>query len=508
MEYMSDMTSDPQAVGKILCCECGVAIEPNSVSMCVSCLRTTVDITEDIPKQATIQFCRGCDRYLKPPSEWVSCVLESRELLGLCLSKLKGLSRVKLIDASFVWTEPHSKRLKVKLTVQAEAMTNLFLEQAFIVEFTIANQMCEDCHRTEAKDYWKCKVQVRQRCQNKKTFYYLEQLILKHKAHENTLSIKPIHEGIDFFYASEAHARKMVDFLQAVLPVKTTSSKKLISHDVHSNTYNYKMTYSVEIVPLSKDSLICLPKKLSHQLAGISQLCLVARVTNAVHLIDPCTAQVAEVSGNVFWRTPFDAIANPKQLVQYTVMECEPIFSQSQAFPGQGPISNKHTLADVWVVRSSELGINNNLIHTKTHLGKILNPGDTVMGYCLADSNVNDPNFDKLKEDKVPDVVLVYKYYGDRTARKHQRAWRLRHLHDDVKSTNTDYGDFLDDLESDPQYRQNVNIYRRKDVLPPVEEGEDEDDERPTISLQEMLEDLVLDDAEMADVGDEDDMDD
>jgi len=36
-------------------------------------------------------------------------------------------------------------------------------------------------------------VQVRQKAINKKTFFYLEQLILKHKAHEQTLGIKPIH---------------------------------------------------------------------------------------------------------------------------------------------------------------------------------------------------------------------------------------------------------------------------------------------------------------------------
>lgn len=57
--------------------------------------------------------------------------------------------------------------------------------------------------------------------------------------------------------------------------------------------------------------------------------------------------------------------------------------------------------------------------------------------YCLADSNVNDPNFDNLKEEKVPDVVLVSKFYGERIVRKRYREWKLRHLHDDVKSTNT-----------------------------------------------------------------------
>ena len=39
--------------------------------------------------------CRiSMSRYLQPPSNWVSCALESRELLAICLKKLKGLSKV------------------------------------------------------------------------------------------------------------------------------------------------------------------------------------------------------------------------------------------------------------------------------------------------------------------------------------------------------------------------------------------------------------------------------
>lgn len=259
--------------------------------MCVACLRTHVDITEDVPKQATLYFCRNCERYLHPPSEWVHCALESRELLSICLKKLKGLKDLKLIDAGFIWTEPHSRRLKVKLTVHKEVFGGTMLQQVFVVEFTINNQMCDDCHRTEAKDYWTCLVQVRQRAENKKTFYYLEQLILKHKAHESTLGIKPESGGLDFYYANENHARKMVDFLQTMLPVKSTESKRLISHDIHSNTYNCKFTYSIDIAPLSKDSLVCLNKKLAQQLGSIAQICLVARVANTIHLIDPKSAQ-------------------------------------------------------------------------------------------------------------------------------------------------------------------------------------------------------------------------
>jgi nonsense-mediated mRNA decay protein 3 len=62
---------------------------------------------------------------LKPG--WVRCALESAELLALCLKHIKGLKRVKMIDAGFIWTEPHSRRLKVKLTVQKEVMNGTLL---------------------------------------------------------------------------------------------------------------------------------------------------------------------------------------------------------------------------------------------------------------------------------------------------------------------------------------------------------------------------------------------
>lgn len=88
--------------------------------MCVNCIRNEVDITEGIPKQVHIHFCRNCERYLQPPGMWITAELESRELLTLCLKKLKGLNKVRLVDAGFIWTEPHSRRIKVKLTIQKE----------------------------------------------------------------------------------------------------------------------------------------------------------------------------------------------------------------------------------------------------------------------------------------------------------------------------------------------------------------------------------------------------
>ncbi|KAJ1972220.1 ribosome-binding protein, partial [Dimargaris cristalligena] len=94
MEYRPEQTTQ-----LILCCSCGTAIPPNPANMCETCIRSEVDITEGIPKQATIHFCRNCERYLQPPTQWIPCVLESRELLTLCIKKLKGLNKVRLIDA-------------------------------------------------------------------------------------------------------------------------------------------------------------------------------------------------------------------------------------------------------------------------------------------------------------------------------------------------------------------------------------------------------------------------
>lgn len=44
-----------------------------------------------------------------------------------------------------------------------QVMNGAILQQVFVVEFVIQYQMCDDCHRVEAKDFWKAVVQVRQK---------------------------------------------------------------------------------------------------------------------------------------------------------------------------------------------------------------------------------------------------------------------------------------------------------------------------------------------------------
>ena len=81
---------DDATLPTIICCVCGISIEPNPTSMCLSCLKSQVNITESVPKQNQVQWCRFCGRYLQPPNAWLEAELESRELLAICLKRIKG----------------------------------------------------------------------------------------------------------------------------------------------------------------------------------------------------------------------------------------------------------------------------------------------------------------------------------------------------------------------------------------------------------------------------------
>eukprot|EP00947_MAST-08B_sp_MAST-8B-sp1_P001961 g1961.t1 len=310
------------STNKILCCMCAVPIDPNPANTCLECLRSRVDITDGIQKQITMHQCRSCERYQRPP--WVSCEWESRELLALCLKKVNGLAKVKLVDAAFVWTEMHSKRIKLKLTVQKEVY-NVILQQEFVVEFHVHNMCCDDCHRLAADQNWRAVVQVRQKVQHKRTFLFLEQLILKHDAHKLTVQIQNAPDGLDFFFAERSYALKFVDFLNSVVPCRTKTSKQLVSADLKSNLFNYKFTFSTEIVPICKDDLVCLPDKVARACGNIANWCLVTRVNTSLHVVDPRTMQKAEINADRYWQTPFLAVSSAKHLKEFTVLDATPV---------------------------------------------------------------------------------------------------------------------------------------------------------------------------------------
>ena len=145
------------------CCECGVGIDPvlNPSNTCVSCIRARVDITDGISTSLSVFRCRRCERFCSGTTSWVEAAQESQELLALCMKRIKGLKRVKVADAAWVWTEPHSMRLKIKLCIQKEIYNGAVIQQPLLVEFVVKNQQCPDCAAAFASMAWTASVQVR-----------------------------------------------------------------------------------------------------------------------------------------------------------------------------------------------------------------------------------------------------------------------------------------------------------------------------------------------------------
>ncbi|ETN68841.1 NMD3 family protein [Necator americanus] len=424
-------------------------------------------IARDTHPRSTIYICKFCDRYFVPPSGWMRAELESKELLSICLKKMKPqLLKVRLTDARFVWTEVHSKRIKVKLTIQKEVFTNTILQQTFIVEFTVHNQMCDDCRRAEAKDFWRACVQVRQKAEFKKTLFYLEQLLLKHGAHSQCTGVKPVPTGIDFFFAKLQDARKFVDFLMTVLPCRYHYAQELVSHDTKNNTYDYKHTFCVEIVHICRDNIVCMPKKVAQQLGNMSQIAICLRVSNVITLIDPNNLQMADIQATTFWRDPFDSLCTQKQLSEFYVLDVERVDNLERK-AGHGFVSKKHVLADVWLVRSHQVGMSDaQTLSTRTHLGHLLNAGDLVLAFDIRNCNVNNSVFDEMKPEDIPDVVIVKKVY-DRARRAARRQWKLKRLvvdgnivGNETESVADEFQRFIEDVEEDPYMREKINIYK------------------------------------------------
>lgn len=109
--------------------------------MCIDCLKIEVDLSTQISKNVDLIQCGKCGRWCLRNNQWmhhgrlilaliplfpdiffntISYILyslcyielESGPLLAMCLKKIPGLDRsdITIRDASWIWTEPHSKR--------------------------------------------------------------------------------------------------------------------------------------------------------------------------------------------------------------------------------------------------------------------------------------------------------------------------------------------------------------------------------------------------------------
>ena len=408
----------------IKCCECGIDIMPNAASMCASCLSASVDITADLPKQQSIRQCRKCFAWFNAQTQrWCNFELESADLLALCLRQIPQLKKdLKLIDASWIWTEPHSKRLKIRVTARKEVseLHGVVLQQSFIVEYVVKWQQCSACNKSFTNREWQAVVQVRQKgVSHKRTFLHLEQMILRSGAHAECSAIEAQRDGVDFFFLERPHAARFVAFVSSCVACRSARSEKLVSYNPKMKHANMKFSWSVELPRLSKDDLVKLPRTLAQQLGLSSGLVIVERVAASVHLCEPTTARRAVMSADKYWRhhaeqasKGIQLLANKAQAIDFIVLdiygnEGHEAHQQQQL----GAAASVALLSQAEVVRESDFGENDTTFHVTTHLGRVLEAGDTVLAYDIGAIAATVEG----AEDVPAEVVLLRKKRERRT---------------------------------------------------------------------------------------------
>lgn len=220
------------------------------------------------------------------------------------------------------------------------------------------------------------------------------------------------------------------------------------------------------------------------------------RVTSSLHLIDPLTLKFVEVSAGTYWRYPFQAVMSAAQLTEFVVMNVEKADSATgEGFNKHGALRDKLALAEVQCARASDLGSNDQILDVVSHLGNILKPGDSVMGFDIENSNIGEEYLQALKNRRLPEVILVRKVFE-----KKQRKWRLKRLKtekgEDLESKGVsrrdqdrdhqDFEELMEDLEQDPEMRKGVNLYKVTSAAPRMED----DSKENNIDVAELLDDF------------------
>ena len=130
------------------------------------------------------------------------------------------------------------------------------------------------------------------------------------------------------------------------------------------------------------------------------------------------------------------------------------------------------------LVRASDFGTSDQeTIIVNTHLGEFITYNDTVLCYDLSLMTIQElEDFDNTHKRKLPQVVIVRKAYPKVRRHQKKRIWKLQRMdmeapdstdiHEGKKkkaaasTVDRDYQDFLNDIEEQPDMRQNIMLFK------------------------------------------------
>jgi hypothetical protein len=208
-----------------------------------------------------------------------------------------------------------------------------------------------------------------------------------------------------------------------------------------------KHTISCDMVPFCTHDLIIVHKSTTKcKLAG--RLALVTKLASVIHFLDVapkrnCVDQHhllqeygMELSAETYYKyeKQYEVILTSNRMVRFIVLDVELCerknnnsddsnsnrsrngnqntdeASTATLYQGSKTSIDKYALADVLVARESDFGVNDVTFSTVTHLGHIIQPGDTVLGYDLISSSIDWETEENFHHNFIlPDIVLVKK---------------------------------------------------------------------------------------------------
>ena len=197
------------------------------------------------------------------------------------------------------------------------------------------------------------------------------------------------------------------------------------------------------------------------------------------------------------------SLAESRDLVEFIVMDIEPTHQHK----------GKWMLAEATVARASDFGVNDRTYFVRTHLGRYLHPGDSVMGYMMTGTNYNSAELDAIENSHaysstIPDVILVKKHYPNRKKNR-KRNWKLKRMAKDEgdllpkkadqERMDAEYEQFMRDVEEDDELRAALALYKNSrksrpqpdpDAMSVAETEVTEAEVGPRIDMDELLDDF------------------
>lgn len=509
--------SSMMTYSKIVCCLCSAVIDANPRGTCEACLKKSLNIKTCIPTEFELVYCKECHRFLRPP--YVKIERESADMMKLCLSRIKSYDKkIKIIDSNFIYTEQHSKVIKIKITIQKEIEKNI-LSQDLIIEFKEKWNLCRDCQKLQTPHTWASCVQIRQRVPHKKTMLYLEQIILKNKMQKSSLYFEEANDGFDFFFSTRRAGEIFSNWIATVVPSKITYTKKYVS--LSTSTF----TYLVDVANVAKYDLFLLDKESYKKLGGIGPLLICTRLSSRTIFEDPRTFNHLYLDGNTFFKYKFNKFCNSNQLTEFLVLdvyeEIDYNFGSMNNNKNSGKndkkkkkgkkkknrknkdesdseeekeennnineISEEDTISlstnyekgvkdkekkieeekehilkcrktFIKLIRNNNEKDKGEIIEIKSHLAEVIKPGDIYLGYDLRTINLDSENSAYLEANinKLPDVILARKKINvDVKDKKLKRLFEGKNKKENKEEKN-DMMEFLEEINDEKDLKDNI----------------------------------------------------